>query len=536
MKKTMAISMILFVILSTSSVFALEVKATELDPLAGYQIEQITNNSWADYRASLYVDAAGVPHVAWIGSSGGQYEVYYATKEGGSWQITKVTNTSTEKGDAVLALDSSSRPHVAWTERRGGWDVWYGSWDGTNWITQQVTNLGASEMSFPVSIAFDSADVPHIALEGRVGLWGVFYATNKTGNWTTETVSHEDDSAPSIAIDPDDVPHILYSHGWHTTQRLRYASRIDGGWTSEDIFAQAGGHSHRRLYIDSFGVPHIVFHQLPDNYWTLPNPYEYIVLWYGNKSAGSWSFSQIQIASHAVRSEIFLDSEQIPYVVWQSNSTGNSEIYLAKGWDWQPTQVTKTLIDQYEPGLFIDSSDNIHLAWHNHALLGSENAEIYYAKIAPPPPVPTPEHLSVKISGELDYLPWENVKVKVAALVADVITMEPVSGANVTITIYDPEDNLWFSGTMTEKLNRGIYLWESNETVREIFGHHGKGIYVVHVEASFDDEPTVSDILEFHIDPPPPPPLSLPIVIGISLVATAILALAAVYIKKKRSP
>jgi hypothetical protein len=150
--------------------------------------------------------------------------------------------------------------------------------------------------------------------------------------------------------------------------------------------------------------------------------------------------------------------------------------------------------------------------------------------------IPPSRQLSVKVYGAHDYLPWEKVKVRIWALVANVTTMEPVSDADVTITIYDPEDNLWINDTMTEKLNHGIYLWESTETVRQIFLHHKKGVYLVHVEASYDDGPTASDILTFHIDPPPEENSQLPIIIGTIITAIAIVAIVIFYIIKKQSP
>ena len=143
--------------------------------------------------------------------------------------------------------------------------------------------------------------------------------------------------------------------------------------------------------------------------------------------------------------------------------------------------------------------------------------------------------LLVELSGEHDYLPWENVKITIAALVAYADTMEPVSGANVTITIYDPQNNLWVIDTMIEIPNTGVYMWQSPQTVRQIFIRHGKGVYTVLVNATFNNAQPALDILTFHIDPYPDSDNQLPTIIGISLVATAIITLV-VFIKKKRRP
>jgi len=110
--------------------------------------------------------------------------------------------------------------------------------------------------------------------------------------------------------------------------------------------------------------------------------------------------------------------------------------------------------------------------------------------------------LSIKLSGELDYLENELVKIRLAALVRDTNTMEPVSGADVTIDIYLPTGKLWKSGKMVERLpGTGIYEWLSSGTIRGL--GLKKGVYLVHAQASFPGDPTATDILEFHVDPPP---------------------------------
>ena len=109
--------------------------------------------------------------------------------------------------------------------------------------------------------------------------------------------------------------------------------------------------------------------------------------------------------------------------------------------------------------------------------------------------------LSIKLTGELDYLYRERVKIRLAALVVDPNTMEPVPGADVTVDIYDPDGNLWLSAEMVERLpGTGIYEWESSDTIKAL--KLEKGIYLVHARTSFPSGPTAYDILEFHIDPP----------------------------------
>jgi PKD repeat protein len=109
--------------------------------------------------------------------------------------------------------------------------------------------------------------------------------------------------------------------------------------------------------------------------------------------------------------------------------------------------------------------------------------------------------LSVKLSGEFDYLRMEPVNIRLAALVRDAQTMEPFSNAVVNVEIYDAAGKLWISAQMQEKISgSGIYEWTSTGTIGQL--RLSKGVYLVRVNASFRGGPMAYDILLFHIDPP----------------------------------
>jgi len=109
--------------------------------------------------------------------------------------------------------------------------------------------------------------------------------------------------------------------------------------------------------------------------------------------------------------------------------------------------------------------------------------------------------LSVKLTGEFDYLRMEQVSIRLAALVRDAETAELVSNAVVNVEIYDATGTLWISATMLEKISgSGIYEWTSAGTIGQL--RLSKGVYLIRAGASFRSGPTAYDILEFHIDPP----------------------------------
>jgi hypothetical protein len=109
--------------------------------------------------------------------------------------------------------------------------------------------------------------------------------------------------------------------------------------------------------------------------------------------------------------------------------------------------------------------------------------------------------LSLTLLGGFDYSVTEPAKVKVVAQLRYPITMGPISGASVTIQVFEPNDTLWVSAHMVETLNgTGIYEWESADTVANM--SLPVGVYIARVTASSGIF-SASDIMLFHIDPPP---------------------------------
>jgi hypothetical protein len=112
--------------------------------------------------------------------------------------------------------------------------------------------------------------------------------------------------------------------------------------------------------------------------------------------------------------------------------------------------------------------------------------------------------LSLTLLGGFDYGVAEPAQVKVFAQLRDAVTMEPISGANVTIQVFDPNDILWVSAGMVEAINgTGIYEWDSPDTIANM--NLQPGVYLALVTAS-NGISSASEIMAFHIDPTPSSP------------------------------
>jgi len=115
------------------------------------------------------------------------------------------------------------------------------------------------------------------------------------------------------------------------------------------------------------------------------------------------------------------------------------------------------------------------------------------------------EKWDVKLTGEFDYLEFEPIKVRLAALVTNSESGAPVSNVDVTIDIYDEDGGKVASTVMVENLiDTGIYEYLSPQTIEKLMQRNkiDKGVYLVHVQVLRDKVPVASDIIEFHIDPP----------------------------------
>ena len=143
--------------------------------------------------------------------------------------------------------------------------------------------------------------------------------------------------------------------------------------------------------------------------------------------------------------------------------------------------------------------------------------------------------VKMKLTEGLDYLFREDVKIRIAAIVTDVLTHQPISDAEIHIDIYHPDGTLWIaSESMTEIDGTGIYEWQSNATILDLMKQSRggpkliKGVYLVHATTLWNGH-VAEDIVELHIDPPAAEYSFLTqyvvaAIIGLAFVATIFLA------------
>jgi hypothetical protein len=281
------------------------------------------------------------------------------------WSIQTVAKNSAI-GLNSIALDSNNNPHIAYSAYEGGYYrnplyLMYASWNGSEWIIENVTQGGGIS-----DLALDSNNNPHIVFnDGRL----MYAILNATG-WNMQIV--DEGFSASLALDSDGNPHIAYLNGEHA---LKYARWTLTGWHIQTIDSSQIFHNTLSLELDSNDNPHILY-----GYNTRGSqPYLTIVKYAVYNSSG-WSIQTVvSDAASGGFGNIALDSDGYPhftYILPQINRAfGQTEYtnlntnltYVSwNGSGWNTQEVASNIRWQGRAGcLALDSNDYPHIVYYN---------------------------------------------------------------------------------------------------------------------------------------------------------------------------
>ncbi len=200
-------------------------------------------------------------------------------------------------------------------------------------------------------------------------------------------------------------------------------------------------------------------------------------------------------------------------------------------YEWSPGELSWTAHDSagFAPDGFpdkydiIEDGDNVesgdwyngvpieyslaHLSLGHHTIsivvydtCGNSDSDSVEVEVLPPGGEFMP--LMLKLSGSFDYLLKEDIHLQLAAFLVDISTGDPVTGATITIDIYDPDGSTFVSESFEEGTDPGVYVYTYPETFKDSKKDWVKGIYIVYAHATAPNGAEAVDMIQFHIDPP----------------------------------
>jgi len=192
------------------------------NPGSGWLFERV--ETAAGYQRgkelSLATDSAGRPHVSYQGRTSNHWSrIRYATRIAGVWQVDTL---STPARWTSIAVDESDIPHIT---SISGYDMYYATKEGGTWSTE----IPDVHTSYWCPIKIGSLGQPCIGYSYHK----LRYAFKEPGSWQ---IYQADDLDPtclnvSMDLDEDDRPHYAYQGDNHILKYatfLQVPSNVDG--------------------------------------------------------------------------------------------------------------------------------------------------------------------------------------------------------------------------------------------------------------------------------------------------------------------
>ena len=312
---------------------------------------------------SLQLDAAGRPHISYVGAAGLSYAFY----DGAAWSIALVDPAAVNDYTS-LDLDSLGRPHIAYLAT---YDLRYAYLDGSAWITETVYKANGTMAGYP-SLALDSTDLPHIGYAvtscAHYCYPTLIYAWNDGSSWNDQSVDPVGGWYESMALDAADRPHFAYRDGggYPPFGYPMYAREEGGDWANvvvDDSSLVAEGYTS--LALDGDGRPHIAY--------CAGRSWECSSLRYASLDGAAWVTETVDILALAYPS-LALDAQGYAHIAYYDSTDGHllyarqvcvpiEELGIA-GSTFQPLGITALYTATYTPV----TATTPTFAWDNGAV------------------------------------------------------------------------------------------------------------------------------------------------------------------------
>ncbi|OGD20219.1 MAG: hypothetical protein A2Y69_06705 [Candidatus Aminicenantes bacterium RBG_13_59_9] len=350
---------------------------------------RLTWNSGRSEYPAIAIDSADTIHVVWDDYPFSITEIYYkrSTDGGATWSAAKTLAwTSGQSVRPAIAIDSTDTIHVVWQDdSSGNSEIYYkrSKDGGTTWsaIQNLSSTLGGS---MSPATAIGSGDSVHVVWqESTPGNWEIYYKKSTDGGSTwnaARRLTWTDGESLNPAIASGDNIHIVWEDEAPGNYEIYYKRSTDGGttwgsakrltWTSAGSFAPTiamgtSGQVHVAWSDDATGNDEIYYRRSTDGGAT----------WNGARRL-TWT------TGGSFSPAIAVDSSDQIHIAWHDDTSGDNEIYTKMSTDGGTTwskidRLTVNSGASENPAWAVDSADTLHLVWQD-ATPG--NYEIYYMK------------------------------------------------------------------------------------------------------------------------------------------------------------
>jgi hypothetical protein len=338
----------------------------------GWHIELVDNEGPIGEHASLKLDSAERPHVAYMydSDSGPIDFLKYAYRDEDAWHVEVVDDEGQVGWGCSLALDSLDRPHISYYDlydefQEPTQDLNYAYYDGSSWHIETVDsegNVGGSS-----SLALDSLDRPRISytyLESSINTH-LRYAWFDGSEWHIETVDSEGSvGGGQLALDSLEHPHIAYEDC--TNSNAKYAHYDGTEWHVETADSEHGTGNNPSLALDSFDCPHIS-HALT-GMGIRDIKYSYY-------DGSEWHNELLDYERWVFDPSLALDSLDRPHIAHRGNDPNELMYTYYDGAVWSVETID--ILGGEEPSMVLDSLDRPRVCYYLDS--GSPDREVRYA-------------------------------------------------------------------------------------------------------------------------------------------------------------
>ena len=194
-------------------------------------------------------DGNGNTWVAWQAGLDGSRDIYISKLPAGAGNFDsaiKVTNNASDQCNPAIALDSNDKPYVIWQDKRNGnWDVYFSTYDGTNWSSETMVHDPNDNDQVNPAIAIDeqTPNQVYVVWQDDCAVNQEIYIANSSNGFSTKTVKRITANAfnqiePAITVDSVNTVYVVWTDSRNSangTDIYGASSTSSVPWTNVEV-------------------------------------------------------------------------------------------------------------------------------------------------------------------------------------------------------------------------------------------------------------------------------------------------------------